>query len=194
MNLSTIALFLHLVGVAGVFAGFGTWLFVVTALRRAARVEQVRALCGLIALSDPITVGSILLLAGAGLYMALSVWGPLTPWIDAATVGFLLIAPIGPLVIEPRMKQIIKLANTAPDGTLPAELAARVRDPVLGAALDTDIALLLGVVFLMTNKPPLAESVFVLAVALTLGVASGPVLWWIGRRPRRERAASLPGA
>ncbi|HKS70320.1 MAG TPA: hypothetical protein VJQ45_07865 [Ktedonobacterales bacterium] len=194
MSFYTVALFLHLVGVAGVFAGFGTWLFVVTALRRAGRVEQVRTLAGLIALADPVAVGSILVLAGAGLYMALSVWGPWTPWIGVATVGFLLIAPIGPLVIEPRMKRIVKLADTLPDGSLPPLLVARVRDPILGAALYTDIALLLGAVFLMTNKPPLAESMIVIAVAAVLGVASGLVLWWTGRRQRREAAAGISGA
>ena len=194
MSLDTIALFLHLAGVAGVFAGFGTWLYGVTALRRAKRVEQVRTLTGLITLSDPVTVGSILLLGIAGLYMAVTVWGLNVAWIDVATGGFLLIAPIGPLVIEPRMKLIATTAAAAVDGPIPTALATRVRDPMLGAAVHIDIALLLGVVFLMTNKPPLAESIAVMALAIALGLLSGVVLWWTGRRHAFEAAATASGA
>lgn len=193
MSLYSLALFLHLAGVAGVFAGFGTYFFVLTALRQARQVEQVRALAGLAALADPLTVGSIVALAAGGLYMGLTEWGPSSPWLDVATAGFLMIAPIGPLVVEPRMKRIVTLGNTAASGTLSAALVKQVRDPILGAALYTDVSLLLGIVFLMTNKPVLVESLITLAVAVALGTGSAPVLWWMNRHLGRSMATGIPG-
>ena len=47
MSIYTIVLFLHVSGAIGYFVGMGTWLFVLAALRRAQRVEQVRALTNL---------------------------------------------------------------------------------------------------------------------------------------------------
>src|SRR5262249_4380138 len=53
LNLYTIILFLHVSGAIGYFVGIGTWLFILVGLRRAQRVEQVRAFVNLIGLSGP---------------------------------------------------------------------------------------------------------------------------------------------
>ena len=44
MSIYNIVLFLHVSGAIGYFVSIGTWLFAFSALRRAQRVEQVRAL------------------------------------------------------------------------------------------------------------------------------------------------------
>ena len=79
MNRYTIELFLHVSGAIGAFVSLGIWLFGLSALRRARRVEQVRAIAWLIIIASPLMVFSVLLIGVAGLEMALSTWGLQTP-------------------------------------------------------------------------------------------------------------------
>jgi len=173
MSIYTIVLFLHVSGAIGYFISTGTWLFGLSALRRARRVEQVRALTNLVGRSGPLFGISVLLILATGLYMALTAWGLRTGWIDVALISLILIAPLGTAFIEPRRRAIDRLAREAPDGPLSQALEQRTQDPVLLTALQTLAALLLGIVFLMTTKPSLTGSLIVMAVALVLGLASG---------------------
>ncbi len=173
MSIYTIVLFLHVSGAIGYFISTGTWLFGLSALRRARRVEQVRALTNLVGRSGPLFGISVLLILATGLYMALTAWGLRTGWIDVALISLILIAPLGTAFIEPRRRAIDRLAREAPDGPLSQALEQRTHDPVLLTALQTLAALLLGIVFLMTTKPSLTSSLIVMAVALILGLASG---------------------
>lgn len=181
MTLYTLALFVHVVGAIGTFIGVSIWLFAALALRRAQHVGQVRALTSLIQPSGVLAIVSIVLLGVAGFYMALTVWGEQTTWIIVATVSFLLLAPFGAFVIDPRLRALSKAAATAPDGPLPASLSMRTHDPLVGIGLSTYVGVLLGIVFLMTNKPPLAVSILAMGVATALGVVLGLPLWWATR-------------
>jgi hypothetical protein len=193
MSIYTIALFVHIVGAIGAFIGVGIWLFAALALRRAQSVGQVRALTSLIRPSGVLAIVSILLLGVAGLYMAVTAWGEQATWIMVATVGFLLLAPFGAFVIDPRLRALAAAAAAVPDGPLPASLAARANNPLVGIGLSVYIAVLLGIVFVMTNKPPLVDSIIALASATALGLASGPLLWWAARaRPRVVGDAATP--
>jgi hypothetical protein len=187
MNIYTILKFLHVSGAIGYFVAIGTWLFGFAALRRAQRVEQVRALSDLVGRLGPLFGVSVLLILATGLYMALSAWSLRTGWIAVALTGLLLIAPLGTALIEPRRRAIEQLAREASDGPLPESLERRTHDPVLLTALQTVAALLLGIVFLMTNKPSLTGALIVMAIALVLGVASGV----LGSRAARIRGQSV---
>src|SRR5690348_828568 len=132
MSLYTIALFAHIIGAIGTFIGVSVWLFAAEALRRAQRVEQVRALTSLIRPSGVIAIVSILLLGIAGFYMALTAWGEQATWIIVATISFVLLAPFGAFVIDPRLRALARAAAAAPDGPLPSAMAARTRDPLVG--------------------------------------------------------------
>ncbi len=189
MSLYTLALFAHVSGAIGIFAGLGTWVFAVAALRRAQQVEQVRVLAALIHASGNLVVGSIVLLGIAGIYMALSVWGAQATWIIVATISFVLLAPFGALVIEPRVRRIATEAGQAPDGLLSAALEARTRDPLLAAGLVLYVSCLFGIVFLMTDKPPLMEAILAMGVALAVGVLASLPLW----RSARTQARSSVG-
>ncbi len=182
MNLYTIALFVHLVGAIGVFVGIGVWFFAAVAMRRAQDVAQVRALAGLTGASGNVAVGGVLLLAVAGFYMALSVWGWQTAWIDVATISFALLAPLGVAVIDPRIRALAKAADVAPDGPVSSSLVAGVRNPLLSSGLSLYLAVLLGIVFLMTTKPLLVEAVMVMGIAATIGLVAAMVIWLTARR------------
>jgi len=173
MSIYTIVLFLHVSGAIGYFIGIGTWLFGLSAIRRAQRVEQVRALTNLTGRLRLFFGISVLLILATGLYMALTAWSLQTGWIGVALISLVLIAPLSTALIEPRRRAIDRLAREAPDGPLPQALERRTHDPILATALQTVAALLLGIVFLMTTKPALIGSLIVMAVALALGLSSG---------------------
>ncbi|MBV9689212.1 MAG: DUF2269 family protein [Ktedonobacteraceae bacterium] len=190
MSIYNIALFLHVSGAIGYFAGMGTWLFGFAAMRRAQRVEQVRSLTNLTGQLGPLFGISVLLILVTGLYMAVTAWRFQTGWIPVALVSLVLIAPLSTAFIEPRRRAIARLAQEASDGPLPQALQQRIHDPVLGTALQTVTILLLGIVFLMTNKPALVSSLIVMAVALLLGLASGLLVSRSGHNRGQSVAAS----
>jgi len=186
-----IALFWHVSGVIGIWVTLGVWLFGLAALRRARRVEQVRALAWLIIIATPVMLVSLALLGVAGFYMALTVWGLQTAWIAVSLVSMLLIGPIGAFVLDRRMHTILDHARAAPDGPLPEALAARARDPLLATGAQTVAAVLLGNVFLMTTKPTIVLAILVMGAALGLGLLSGLPALWGARRWARRRTASV---
>jgi Predicted integral membrane protein (DUF2269) len=187
MSTYTLELFLHVSGAIGVFAGAGTWLFGLTALRRARRVEQVRAIAWLIIVTIPFMVLSLVLVGAAGIEMAISTWGLQTPWIIVSLVSLALFAPINVFVLDPRMRELYAKAGEEPDGPLSDELVKRTHDPILGTVAQTLATVLLGIVFLMTNKPSLTISIMVMVIALVCGLLSGVPYWAAARRWTKGR-------
>jgi hypothetical protein len=121
--------------------------------------------------------------------MAVTAWGLLTGWIVVALISLILIAPLGTVFIEPRRRAIERLAQDAPDGPLPQSLERQTHDPVLLTAVQTVTILLLGIVFLMTNKPSLLASIIVMAVALVLGLISGVLVSRVTHNPGQSATA-----
>lgn len=189
MSTYTLVKFLHVSAAIGYFVAVGILLFGVAALGRARRVEQVRVLADLMGRSGPLFGISILLILVAGLYMTFASWSFQTGWIDVALVSLVLIAPIAGVIVESRRRVIAKLANEAQVGPLPATLFARIHDPVLVTTPWTVTALLLGIVFLMTNKPALPLALLVMAIALVLGLASGMLVSGRSRTSRQGMPA-----
>ncbi len=190
MSFYSIVLFLHVSGAIGYFVGIGTWMFGLSVMRRAQRVEQVRALVHLVGLTSPLFGISVLLLLAAGLYMALTAWSLLTGWIAVGLVSLVLLASLGTALLEPRRRTIDRQAREAPDGSLPEALERSVHDPVLLTVVQTLTILLLGVVFLMTTKPSLGGSLIVMGVALLLGLTSSLLVSQRRQTSRQEREAA----
>jgi len=187
MNIYNIVLFVHVIGAIGYFLGMGILLFILLGLRRAQRVEHVRALIHLNELSAPVSAASAVLLLVTGLYLALTAWSLLTSWILVALISLLLMVPTSAALIAPRRSAIVKqLAREAPGGELSEALERHIDDPVLATVCTTVAALLLGLVFLMTTKPNLVGSLIVMVVALLLGLAAGVLV-------SRMRRAPAPG-
>ena len=184
MSIYSIILFVHVIGAIGYFLGMGILLFILLGLRRAQRVEQVRALIQLNDLSGPVSGISVLLLLAAGLYLAITAWSLLTSWILVALISLILMVPTSAALIAPRRSAIVKqLAREAPDGELSRALERHLDDPVLATVCTTVLTLLLGLVFLMTTKPNLVGSLIVMAVALLLGLAAGALVSRMRRTP-----------
>jgi hypothetical protein len=174
MNIYRLMLFVHVTSDIGIFVGIGAWLLGLAALRHAQDVSQVRALAALIHGTEPLSVVSSLLTIASGLYMLLTVWGWRTGWALVALGSIIVgLPPLLHGVIEPKMRSIHDLALETPDGPIPARLQVLIHDTMLGMALRTMVGLVIGIVFLMTNKPALGSALAVMLIAVGLGAASG---------------------
>lgn len=190
MSTYTLALFVHVIGMCGMFAGFGTWFLGLMALRKAERVEQVRTVTSVLAVAHSVGAYSVALVIVPGVYMALTRWSLLDSWIAVSIVGVPVAALIGSRLIEQKVKALGAVARETPDGALPTELAARTHDPALGTAMHTNALLVVGIIFLMTVKPPLLASVITMVGALALGLLSGLPFWLAANA--RKRATVTP--
>jgi hypothetical protein len=171
MSLYTLLLFVHVSGAICLFIGMGIWLFSITAIGRADRVEQVRTLADLMLMARLAVPAGAFVVIAAGLAMTQIAWGLQIGWIAVALGSLLIIGAIGARAVDPKVHHLAALAHSLPDGLLPARLAERTHDRVLRTALYTMTTMLVGIVFLMTTKPALTGAIGAMLVSALLGLA-----------------------
>jgi uncharacterized membrane protein len=176
MTLYPLLLFLHIAAVVGLFLGIGIELVSMMRVRRAQRSEQVRDMLDLAASTRVLAPLSALLVLATGVSLCVLRWSFRLPWVDVSLAIFLLTSFTGVTITGRRLAMLHRLAHDHPDGPLSLSFTRRINDPVLVTTLCTTIALLLGVLFLMTMKPPLSGSLTVVLVGALVGGASVP-LW-----------------
>lgn len=172
-----IGLFLHFVGMVGLFVGFGLEWTATSLLRRAATSDQARAWLRIYKLSMPISGPGLLLLIITGGYLA-SVTGSMKQgWISAALLAIVFALGLGFVFILPRVRTI---RAGIPDGTAPLSESAlaRMRDPMVATLVRVRLLLALGIVYLMTSKPQdLSTGLFILLGAIVVGLLCAIGTW-----------------
>jgi hypothetical protein len=168
----SLLLFIHVSSAICLFIGMGIWLFGIAAIARATRVEQMRMLADLVLLVRLVVPASALLVIAAGVSMTWIAWGFRTGWIVVALVSLGIIGPIGTWVVDPKVCAIANLAHALPDGALPPILSGRAHDRVLRMAIHMLVAMLFGIVFVMTTKPSLVGGLTVMVVSALVGLGS----------------------
>lgn len=175
MTFFSVVLFLHVVSALSMFAALAVEAVALNRMRRALTAEEARRWLDFASGRPAIVIGSALVLFLSGGYMAgqLSVWT--LAWPKAAAQGLLLVAVLGAITGR-RMRAI---QRSVEDGS-GIELSRRLHDPLLKISLCVRIAIVLGIVFLMTAQPGLIESVG--AIAIPAGLALGWASLSGGRR------------
>ncbi len=185
MNYS-IALFFHIVGALGFFVALGVEWMSLRKFRGATTTSQVREW-----LRDAIGVrrvgmASMLTLLASGFYMMViaqvggawvivSFWSLVLLSILAVTLSFRRMAAIGRIV-------------AAEDGPVSTTLRHLLHHPLLWLAIQTRVAIALGIIFLMTVKPGLGGALLTIGIAAMLGIASALPLF--GRQRAQEEPAT----
>ncbi len=183
-----LALFLHILGAFGLIAAITLEAIGLRGLRGAVGSDDARMWLGisrgLVLRFAPASLGLILV---TGLYMTATIWGP-RGWILVALASLVLLAVIGALGTGIRMARIGPAVGRASAGPLSDDLRRAVRDPILLTSLRTRLAIVLGVVFLMTVKPSAVASLLVIAVAAAIGLLAGQIAF---RGSRNELRADV---
>lgn len=182
MSIYQVALFVHVAAAMATFVGVGAWYFVVLALRRARRVAEVTILAPIFRVGGVVGVTGILILAVAGLDMAVSTGSLGLGWIQVAIGAFAVLAPVGPLVVAPRLERAFHEAGLADEEALSPSLLARLHDPIPKLAMHVILGDLVGIVLVMTAKPSLAGSIVAVAVFIVVSLVLalppvGKVAW-----------------
>jgi hypothetical protein len=169
-------LYLHFLGLIGLFVGYGLEWVASSLLRRAATTEQVRSWLRVYRYSLPISGPALLLLILSGGYLASQAGGMKQGWITASWIAIVIALLIGFGLILPRVKGI---RGTLPAGNapLPSEALSRLQQPAFATLVRVRFFLALGIVYLMTAKTPLNTSLLILLGAMVAGVAVSAPSW-----------------
>jgi len=170
MSIYQVALFVHVAAGMATFVGVGAWFFTVLALRRARGVADVTIQAPIFRVGGVVGVTGIVILAVAGLDMAVSTGSLGLGWIQVAIGAFAVLSPLGPLVVAPRLERVFREAGLADEGPLSPALLARLHDPIPKLALHVILGDLVGIVFVMTAKPSLTGSIVAVAVSIVVSL------------------------
>jgi hypothetical protein len=155
-------LFLHVSSAMGVFAALGIEAGALFQLRGAAGPADVRTVLRAYQLVRVVGALSLVGLLVTGIYLATAVWGWRGPWIGLGFLGLVLTAAVGGVATRSGVARLERGAGGA-GGATPASYR---RNPVLHASLLARVAILVGVVYLMTVKPAVRAALVATAVAL----------------------------
>jgi hypothetical protein len=165
--------FLHVVGALGLTAAFGVEAAGLAGLRRATDADE--ALLWLrsrrwVLLVGPASIGLVLV---TGIYLTVVEWG-WDAWILVSLASLVAIAGIGGLLTGIPMARLTPAVEQA-SGPLSEELRRGLRSRLLTVSIMTRIAITIGVVFLMVQKPALFTCLLTITLAVGIGVAAGLV-------------------
>jgi hypothetical protein len=169
-----IALFVHLIALVAASAAAALTHFAEGRCRRAATVTEAlhwHELTGSVAKVFPIAI--LTLLATGGFMVGNGrVWSWSAGWVDAGITGAVLLFVIGGVLgARGRVagRELARLAAESNAGQAPGLR----HDPLVPLLSWMNTGLAIGVVFVMTTKPPLTGALLVLAVAAAAGAALG---------------------
>jgi hypothetical protein len=168
VTLYSIALFVHIVGALLLFTAFTSEGISLFHLRRATTDAQVReweGVAGLARIFGPASVVTILI---SGLYLMASSWG-WVPWIAVGLIAWLLVAVAG-AVNGIRLSLALRRTIANPGAF------RRLGAPTFVISWLTRLAVGVGIVFVMTEKPQLVWSVLSIAIATAVGVLAGSLI------------------
>jgi hypothetical protein len=174
VDIDLIALFLHVTGAAVLV---GALLLEVSAgvqLRTAEDVRAVRTCIRFSRTATPLGGAAWLVLLATGGHLAGANFSFAEGWITVSAVALVLAAAAGPLVHGRRLK-IIGAAATG-DGPIPADLRARILDPVLWASVHGLVGVAIGFIYAMTNKTGFVGTSVALLLPGSIGAAVGVAL------------------
>lgn len=165
--------FLHVVGALGLTAAFGVEAVGLVGLRRARGADE--ALLWLrsrrwVLLIGPASIGLVL---ATGIYLTVAEWGA-DAWILVSLASLVALASIGGVLTGVPMARLTPAVERA-SGPLPQELRRGLQSPLLTVSIMTRIAITVGIVFLMVQKPTLLTSLLTIVLAAGIGATAGLV-------------------
>ncbi|HLX32162.1 MAG TPA: hypothetical protein VKR79_05265 [Gaiellaceae bacterium] len=188
MDAYTVVLYLHLMSLF-VGLGAGTVLAVCLFQLRAARTVEQAVPFGVIAgkagMFFPV---AILGLFGSGAYLVTDQWSWSTRWIDVGIAALVVLTIQGVGVAERTAKKLEAALHANGPGSLGTEARRMTLHPGLWVVEFSNLGLVFGIVWNMTQKPGLGGAI---AAALG-GYAVGAVLALLLTRARQEELTAAP--
>jgi hypothetical protein len=134
---------------------------------------------------------AILGLFGTGAYMTTDVWTWSTRWIDVSIAGLVLLALQGPLVAERTAKRLEHALRANGPGPLGKEARRMARHPGLWVSEFSNLGVVFGIVWDMTQKPGVAGAIAAIVGGYVVGAAAA---FPFTRAPAEELATAAEPA
>lgn len=170
MDAYSIILFVHIVGVLGLFVALGLEWTGLRQIRSAIVPEQVHAWMGILKSTRGFGFASMGTTVITGIYMLLTDTG-LVPWLYVSIGALVLVIILSVVVTSPRMVAIGK-GLAIEKGTLSKTFRILANQPLLWISIQTRVALALGIIFIKITKPELVGSLLTIGIAIALGLGS----------------------
>ena len=185
MTFYSCVLFVHVTAVLALFTALSFEVLSLFHLRRASTLSEVHLWLDPVPRLPVAAMGSLLAVVFSGIYLIIRMSAFGEAWPKVSIAAILIVAPIAATTAR-RMRAIRRTCATAT--AINSELESRLQDPFLKVSLGIRIAVILGIVLLMSAKPELWESIGIVGASFVLGLL--PSL------PASRRTASLsaPGA
>lgn len=191
MNAYNTVLYLHLLALF-IGIGAGSVLLVCLFQLRAARTLEEAVPWGTVSAKvGRLFPVAILGLFASGAYMTTDQWTWGTRWIDVAIAGLVVIAIQGAGVAEQTAKKLEAALHANGPGELGAECRRMVLHPGLWVAELSNLGLVFGIVWNMTQKPGLGGALAAALGGYAVGVA---LALWFSRAPQDELATATEAA
>jgi len=169
MTLRSLFLFIHVLSSMGVFGALVIEATFLLRLREVTDTTQLQAALNafrLFRIFGPLTLMATVM---SGMFLVRAVWGWHAAWINVALGSLVLAAVTGVGATTRRLARLQRLGGGPANGPRRREPDCR-RDPVLWASFVMRAAIFTGIVFLMTVKPALAESLTVMTTVTMGGI------------------------
>lgn len=168
MRLYGIALFIHMMGLIAMFAGFALQQRLGAKVRATFGRDEARHWAGMLDATRPMTPSGAVMMFVSGGYMAWGMRGSPPPWVVAGigSVAFIGLAMF--LMVGPRFAALHRAIASDP-----AVAAAAIRDGATWAAFCAANGAGLGTIWIMSVKAGLLESLGAVLVPAIIGAVVG---------------------
>jgi undecaprenyl pyrophosphate phosphatase UppP len=174
-----ISLFLHVTGALLYSASLAIEWLSFTKLKKADSSDKFNDWLSIYSSLHMLSGIAWVLILFPGIYLMVFVWHNIA-WANIALAGFLLLAIVGSMITGMRMKPI---KNEMKNNGFSEDIKNKLNDQMLNFSLKARTTLTIGIVFLMTIKPGLSDSIMTLVIALLLG-------FWPVNQSKTEKALS----
>jgi hypothetical protein len=167
MTLRALFVFIHVVAAMGVFGTLAIEGALLLRLRRAVdTAEMLDALSGFRLLRIPaaVTLAPTMM---SGMYLVRTVWGWHAAWINVAAASLVVTVVVGVTTTALRVAHLGKADAAGESRGLQAGYRS---DPILSVSFLMRTAVCVGIVFLMTVKPDVEESLAGIGSATAVGI------------------------
>jgi hypothetical protein len=186
-----VVLYLHLLSLLlGIGAATLIWLCLFR-LRAAQTLEEAAPWGMLAGKTERAFPAAIVGLYGTGAYLTADAWDWDTSWIIVSIVALAVVALQGPLVGGRRAKLLEHAFRANGPGPLGHEARRLTRDPALWIVSFVNPAIVLGIVWNMTQKPGTAGAVAAVLVAYAVGAV---LALRLSKAPASEAAVAEPSS
>jgi hypothetical protein len=190
MDTYHVVLYIHLLFLFIGIGAAGALLTCLTQLRSAQTLETAAPwgmVAGKVEKFFPIAIVGLF---ATGAYLTSDVWSWSTGWIVVSICGLVVVALQGPLLGGRTAKKLEHALMENGPGQLSPATRRMARHPGLWVAELANIALVLGIVWNMTQKPGTGEAIATLVIAYIVGAA---LAWQMSKLPATEaRPATEP--